>query len=87
MEWDPTYPRGRMIQQDNDEDDWIKPQRFFPREEPTGLEGLLESWNPLSEPGDQVKKTVLRGKAEALRHGESRFGKVWDWFGGGYGKG
>ncbi|KIO29352.1 hypothetical protein M407DRAFT_21577 [Tulasnella calospora MUT 4182] len=87
MEWDPTYPRGRMIQQDNDEDDWIKPQRFFPREEPTGLEGLLESWNPLSEPGDQVKKTVLKGKAEALRHGESRFGKVWDWFGGGYDKG
>ncbi|KAG9048226.1 hypothetical protein FS837_000482 [Tulasnella sp. UAMH 9824] len=87
MEWDPTYPRGRIIQQDNDEDDWIKPQRFFAREEPTGLEGLLESWNPLSEPGDQGKKTVLKGKAEALKHDGSGLGNIWGWFGGTSGKG
>ncbi|KAG8898395.1 hypothetical protein FRC00_002865 [Tulasnella sp. 408] len=82
MEWDPTYPRGRIIPQDNDEDDWIKPQRFFAREEPTGLEGLLESWNPLSEPGDQGRKTVLKSKAEALKHEGNGFGNIWGWFGG-----
>lgn len=86
MEWDPTYPRGRIVQHDNEED-WLKPQRFFAREEPTGLEGLLESWNPLSEPGDQGRKTALRGKAEALKQEGSRLGKVWGWFGGESGKG
>ncbi|KAG9015944.1 hypothetical protein FRB90_004086, partial [Tulasnella sp. 427] len=55
MEWDPTYPRGRIIPQDDGED-WIKPQRFFPREEPTGLEDLMESWAPLAEPGDHLRK-------------------------------
>ncbi|KAG8955457.1 hypothetical protein FRC04_008808 [Tulasnella sp. 424] len=86
MEWDPTYPRGRIVQHDNEED-WLKPQRFFAREEPTGLEGLLESWNPLSEPGDQGRKIALRGKAEALKQEGSRLGKVWGWFGGESGKG
>ncbi|KAG1749834.1 Ima1 N-terminal domain-containing protein [Suillus paluster] len=46
MDWMPTVPspaKPRKILNDNDDGSWLKPQRFFPPERPTGLESLFAS--------------------------------------------
>jgi len=44
MDWTPTVPspaKSRKILNDDDDGSWLKPQRFFPPERPTGLESLF----------------------------------------------
>lgn len=49
MDWTPTDPSGaskstgvrRKPAKDADDGSWLRPQRFFPPEQPTGLEGLF----------------------------------------------
>ncbi|KAF8578730.1 hypothetical protein K439DRAFT_1416900 [Ramaria rubella] len=38
MDWTPTNPQERV----QDREGWMRPQRFFPPEQPTGLEDLFE---------------------------------------------
>lgn len=49
MDWAPTDPvayaafqKGKQRPEAADDDNWIRPQRFFAPEQPTGLEGLFE---------------------------------------------
>ncbi|KAL1762324.1 Ima1 N-terminal domain-containing protein [Schizophyllum commune] len=43
MDWTPTDPAAaRRQRRDEDDGSYIRPQRFFAPEQPTGLEGLLE---------------------------------------------
>jgi hypothetical protein len=48
MDWTPTDPlvaskrnTKRKVLADNDDGSWLRPQKFFPPEQPTGLEGLF----------------------------------------------
>lgn len=48
MDWTPTDPslssrtnNGRKAIKNDDDGSWLRPQRFFPPEQPTGLEGLF----------------------------------------------
>jgi hypothetical protein len=44
MDWAPTNPPAgnRVLPRRTDDDgSWLRPQRFFPPEQPTGLEGLF----------------------------------------------
>lgn len=46
MDWTPTVPsptKPRKILNDDDDGSWVRPQRFFPPERPTGLESLFAS--------------------------------------------
>ncbi|KAH9486593.1 Integral inner nuclear membrane protein ima1 [Psilocybe cubensis] len=45
MDWTPTHPEtvGRITSSEKSNNDWLRPQRFFAPENPTGLEGLLET--------------------------------------------
>lgn len=46
MDWTPTVPspaKPRRILNDDDDGSWVRPQRFFPPERPTGLESLFAS--------------------------------------------
>ncbi len=63
MDWDPS-PQSRSIV-----DTELRPPTFFPREEPTGLEGLFEDWNWLDDErglGTRGKLARVRGREEAL---------------------
>jgi hypothetical protein len=47
MDWTPTNPsapgkRKHKSAVNDDDGLWLRPQRFFPPEKPTGLEGLME---------------------------------------------
>lgn len=66
MEWDPTpNKRGGALGQDA----WLRTQRFFPREQPTGLEGV---WDSALRLDDRV------GKREESNGGGGRSG-WWRW--------
>lgn len=45
MDWEPLSPKVQRTQYNGprptDDGSWLRQQRFFPPEEPTGLEGLL----------------------------------------------
>lgn len=61
MDWDPTP--GRTL-------DELRPQTFFPREEPTGLEGLFESWNWRGEEGGSGGgRNAVKAKAQLVKKG------------------
>lgn len=49
MDWTPTNPAPIKRESEND-NDWLRPQRFFAPEKPTGLEGLFESARIQDEP-------------------------------------
>ncbi|KAG8900393.1 hypothetical protein FRB99_006086 [Tulasnella sp. 403] len=75
MEWDPTPSHTPL------DDSWIRPQTFFPREEPTGLENLFDGWNWL-EDNTSASRGVLRSKAEAMRKdGSGQGSRIWNWLG------
>jgi hypothetical protein len=42
MDWMPTYPQETASERVQDREGWMRPQRFFPPEQPTGLEDLFE---------------------------------------------
>ncbi|KAG8994265.1 hypothetical protein FRB94_007270 [Tulasnella sp. JGI-2019a] len=60
MEWDPTPGRGNGCQgQDGEHQPYLRTQRFFPREQPTGLEGVWDSalrLDDLEKPKDEKGK-------------------------------
>ena len=41
MDWTPIHPQGTSDRV-QDREGWMRPQRFFPPEQPTGLEDLFE---------------------------------------------
>lgn len=49
MDWTPTHPAPIKREAEND-NNWLRPQRFFAPEKPTGLEGLFESARIQDEP-------------------------------------
>lgn len=42
MDWTPIQPGEKASERVQDREGWIRPQRFFPPEQPTGLEDLFE---------------------------------------------
>ncbi|KAF9508916.1 hypothetical protein BS47DRAFT_1488199 [Hydnum rufescens UP504] len=67
MDWtpSPSVPLDPTSSRDS-ESTWLRPQRFFPPSEPTGLESLLEKTN-LLDPGDEEQRPHL-----LLRQGNGR---------------
>jgi len=41
MDWTPTNASPVKVKNAGDDGDWLRPQRFFPPERPTGLESLF----------------------------------------------
>lgn len=58
MDWTPTHAEqpaatstfAQQQRRANEDDGWLRPQRFFAPEKPTGLEGLFESAHIQDEP-------------------------------------
>ena len=53
IDWSATRPspgRDRFTSHEKDDGSWLRPQRFFAPERPTGLEGLLEKTELVDEP-------------------------------------
>ena len=42
MDWTPLQPQETALERVQDREGWMRPQRFFPPEQPTGLEDLFE---------------------------------------------
>lgn len=42
MDWTPIQPPEIASERVQDREGWMRPQRFFPPEQPTGLEDLFE---------------------------------------------
>ncbi|KAF8167742.1 Ima1 N-terminal domain-containing protein [Crassisporium funariophilum] len=75
MDWTPTNPEsssGRRVPESDTS--WLRPQRFFAPEEPTGLEGLFQSARIQEEPM-QVRQKGSRSNAafQAVSH------HLWKW--------
>lgn len=72
MDWSPTSSpvkrkaRPPHIKRDNDDGSWLRPQKFFAPEEPTGLENLFER---------TIKLVDTDSDQSALRHRHDRH--VW----------
>jgi hypothetical protein len=71
MDWTPTNPSpkkgsfGRGYQ----DDALLKPQHFFPPEEPTGLEGLLAQTNLVETPGvPSLRSVAIKMDHRVKRH-------------------
>lgn len=82
MDWEPASPAKQAQAQaharstSTDDGSWLRRQRFFPPEEPTGLEGLLMRTRLLDE--DEAARTE-RAHAQ-LRGGGAGAGAVrWHW--------
>jgi len=66
MDWQPTDPRaqGNHAQHSNTEEEqgsWLRPQRFFAPEQPTGLETLFASTRLDDSPGqNNAPRSILR---------------------------
>ena len=74
MDWTPTTSGDASGKADNDAS-WLRPQRFFVPEKPTGLEGLLESAK-IEDPMDLDPQVTARqnvGYFHTLRN------HLWTW--------
>ena len=74
MDWTPTHPAPNKREAESD-NNWLRPQRFFAPEKPTGLEGLFESARIQDEPmtfhGNDQRQISSRSHVLA--------GQVWKW--------
>jgi len=80
MDWSPirpqrrnNYPSGRRPNGIRNDDVLLRPQRFFPREEPTGLENLFEQTIKLSD--DDIARLEDQKKSSWLGWMKSRSNK------------
>lgn len=74
MDWTPTTSGDASRKADNDAS-WLRPQRFFVPEKPTGLEGLLESAKIQEDPMDlDPQVTARRG-----RNFQALTSHLWKW--------
>lgn len=80
MDWTPTVPspaKLRKIIDDNDDGSWLKPQRFFPPERPTGLESLFAG-TKLDDRDQKLSSSTHPTRSQATLH---LFAKRWWWVG------
>ncbi|KAH8119948.1 Ima1 N-terminal domain-containing protein [Phellopilus nigrolimitatus] len=81
MDWEPATPAAKQQQQkraSQDDGSWLRRQRFFPPEEPTGLEGLLMSTRLLDEDGDDPSSYERTAGAQSSAQTKMR-GVRWRW--------
>jgi len=71
MDWTPTKSGNASGKTDNDAS-WLRPQRFFVPEKPTGLEGLLESAKIQEDPMDLDPQVTHRQSHALTNH-------LWKW--------
>ncbi|KAH7929338.1 hypothetical protein BV22DRAFT_1081109, partial [Leucogyrophana mollusca] len=82
MDWTPTHssssrpPKAKKILDDDDDGSWLRPQRFFPPERPTGLESLFAS-TKLADDVDQRSRTAAENVSTTL----GRWASQWWWVG------
>jgi len=72
MDWTPTTPsslpnKGKQML--NDDGSWLRPQRFFAPEHPTGLEGLFEQTKLVD---DDTDRSESGGRVDV--------GTIWNWW-------
>jgi len=74
MDWTPTSAddSGKAV---NDAS-WLRPQRFFVPEKPTGLEGLLESAKIQEDPMDLDPQVTAR---QGLKIPRALINHLWKW--------
>ena len=74
MDWTPTSAddSGKAVNNAS----WLKPQRFFVPEKPTGLEGLLESAKIQEDPMDLDPQVTAR---QGLRISRALTNHLWKW--------
>lgn len=80
MDWTPTVPspaKPRKVLDDNDDGSWVRPQRFFPPERPTGLESLFAS----TKLDDRDQKPSSAAHPTHTRTTLRVFGVRWWWAG------
>jgi hypothetical protein len=80
MDWTPTVPspaKPRKILNDDDDGSWLKPQRFFPPERPTGLESLFAG----TKLDDRDQKSSSSSRTTHARATLHLVGKRWWWVG------
>lgn len=75
MDWAPTTSGDASGKADNDVS-WLRPQRFFVPEKPTGLEGLLESAKIQEDPMDLDSRVTAR---QGLRNFQALTSHLWKW--------
>ena len=75
MDWTPTTSGDAAGKADNDAS-WLRPQRFFVPEKPTGLEGLLESAKIQEDPMDLDPRVTAR---QGLRNFQALTSHLWKW--------
>jgi hypothetical protein len=75
MDWTPTTSGDASGKVDNDAP-WLRPQRFFVPEKPTGLEGLLESTKIEEESMDLDPRVTAR---QGLRNFHAASSHLWKW--------
>ncbi|KAG2154677.1 Ima1 N-terminal domain-containing protein [Suillus clintonianus] len=70
MDWTPTVPspaKPRKILNDDDDGSWVRPQRFFAPERPTGLESLFAS-TKLDDRDQKTSSTTRPIRARTTLH-------------------
>ena len=72
MDWTPTTSQNGSGKVDNDAS-WLRPQRFFVPEKPTGLEGLLESAKIQEDSMDLDPQVTARQGSHTLTN------HLWKW--------
>ena len=75
MDWTPTTSGDASGKADYDAS-WLRPQRFFVPEKPTGLEGLLESAKIQEDPMDLDSRVTAR---QSLRDFQVYTNHLWNW--------
>ena len=75
MDWTPTTSRDALGKADN-EASWLRPQRFFVPEQPTGLEGLLESTKIQEDPMDLDPQVTPN---QGLKNSRALMSHLWKW--------
>ena len=78
MDWEPLSPKLHRVQNNvtriPDDGLWLRQQRFFPPEEPTGLEGLLMRTRLIDD--DNAKADASHTQKNA---GQGPFRWQWGW--------
>ncbi|OCH96049.1 hypothetical protein OBBRIDRAFT_787500 [Obba rivulosa] len=66
MDWDPLDPASPQRARTNDDGTWLRPQRFFAPEEPTGLENLFAKTIRLADDDEQSRSRSRATQTRAL---------------------
>lgn len=75
MDWTPDHSPAKLEQSS---DSWLRPQRFFPPEKPTGLEDLFAQATKLDSDNGKTKESLEQTEKRLKELNRQRFTpRVW----------